>query len=1165
MVHPQDAASFGSTFSFDDDSAAEAAIDDSEFVDQIRGLVDGGPDHRDETLHALFQLGTEWLSVEHAHVARVDPAQGTHTIDRASGAEAVASPGVSRDLSATYCRRVIAQNATLALGNAPEQGWADDPAYEAFGWATYLGAKVVVDGTLYGTLCFADREARGEPVGAAEAAAVTLLAHTVGRLLGEAPPGRSAQPTADQLGALFEQSPNMINIHDAEGNLIAPNPHLCDKTGYTEEELVEMKVWDLDRDVSPERAQAAWDDMTPGDRTQWEGTFRRKDGTTFPVEVDLRRLDVNGAAQFVVTSRDISARKDAEEALRRSEELHRETLRNITDTVVLARDDGSLAYVCPNVSDIFGYDREEVEQLGTISALLGGNPVEEHALDGGREQSNIEWRATDAQGTPHDLLINVRRVSIQEGRWMYTCRDVTERKKRSRQFEAVFNHTYQFTGLLDPDGTLVEANDTALAFGEVEEEDVLGKPVWTTEWFQTGAETRERLRDAVERAAQGTFVRYEEEVQGAEGTRIIDLSLRPVEGPEGEVAFIIPEGRDITERKAAERQLQEEHDLLNRILETSPAAIVVLNTDGAFVEASGRAEEVLGLEKDEVTDRAYNDPAWCIRAPDGGSMTEEDLPFSRVMATEEPVYDVEHRIEWPDGTQRLLSVSGAPLHAAHGELDGAVFHVNDITEQRAVEQNLREERDRFATLFHNLPTPVVHGFPDADGALQVEAVNERFEEVFGYEEHAVRAGRLKDLIIPEDEQGAAAGLHARLRRGELINQEVRRRAADGVRDFQVQVALRREDGRPTEGFAIYTDITERKDRERRLMRRRALLEAQAEATLDGLFVVDEDRRVVFHNDHFRDIWDLAPDEIGPEATQEAVLLEAGADLLPDPEAFREKVQYLCAHPHAESRDLIQLTDGRWVDRYSAPIRDDEGHRFGRLWVFRDVTQQRKMLERLLEVQEEERRRIDQEIHDGMGGLLTSLQFTIDIARRNAQENGDATEHFDELETLVSELSTVSRTISRKLYPSDLSEHGLAQGITSLISEVEQKYDLDVDLYSEVETTDRFSTLVERSVYWIVQEILTNVVRHEAAGTPQVLLNKRGEQLYLHVFDESAALDGPAAAAGEDVQLEAIRRRVEWLDGEVRIDPIPDEGVRMSIILPVRSPFLASSLQASDAI
>lgn len=166
---------------------------------------------------------------------------------------------------------------------------------------------------------------------------------------------------------------------------------------------------------------------------------------------------------------------------------------------------------------------------------------------------------------------------------------------------------------------------------------------------------------------------------------------------------------------------------------------------------------------------------------------------------------------------------------------------------------------------------------------------------------------------------------------------------------------------------------------------------------------------------------------------------------------------------------------------------------------------------------------------------------------------------------MSELSTVSRTISRKLYPSDLSEHGLAQGITSLISEVEQKYDLDVDLYSEVETTDRFSTLVERSVYWIVQEILTNVVRHEAAGTPQVLLNKRGEQLYLHVFDESAALDGPAAAAGEDVQLEAIRRRVEWLDGEVRIDPIPDEGVRMSIILPVRSPFLASSLQASDAI
>jgi signal transduction histidine kinase len=321
-------------------------------------------------------------------------------------------------------------------------------------------------------------------------------------------------------------------------------------------------------------------------------------------------------------------------------------------------------------------------------------------------------------------------------------------------------------------------------------------------------------------------------------------------------------------------------------------------------------------------------------------------------------------------------------------------------------------------------------------------------------------------------------------------------------------------------------------------------------------VVDEDRKVLFCNDRFREIWKLAADRIGSSSTQEQVLLEAVEDLLPDPESFRTQMEYLSAHPHEESRDLVQLTDERWIDRYSAPIIDDDGHSFGRLWTFRDVTRQRQMLERLLEVQEEERRRIDQEIHDGMGGLLTSLQFTIDLARREA-EDGDP-EYFDQLEDLVSDLSTVSRSISRKLYPSDLSDHGLSEGITSLVSEIEQTYDLDVELYSEIETEDRFSALVERTIYWIVQEVLMNIARDEQADASQVILSKRDDRLYLHAFDESATLG--AAEADRRVQLEAIRRRVEWLEGEVRIDSIPDEGVRISIILPSRLPFLVSSLQ-----
>jgi PAS domain S-box-containing protein len=183
----------------------------------------------------------------------------------------------------------------------------------------------------------------------------------------------------------------------------------------------------------------------------------------------------------------------------------------------------------------------------------------------------------------------------------------------------------------------------------------------------------------------------------------------------GEVCMAV--SMDVTEQRETTRQLREERDRLNRILQTSPVAITFLDNEGRLVEASSRAEEVLGLNEKDLTDRTYNDPEWRIRGPDGEPMPEEQLPFRRVMETGEAVFDIEHLIEWPGGTQRLLSVSGAPLRSPNGDLEGAVFHVADITERREATKKLQkakreaEEADRLKTALlsnmnHELRTPL---------------------------------------------------------------------------------------------------------------------------------------------------------------------------------------------------------------------------------------------------------------------------------------------------------------------------------------------------------------------------------------------------------------------------------------------------------------------------
>ncbi len=127
---------------------------------------------------------------------------------------------------------------------------------------------------------------------------------------------RSLRRTSARLEALFENSPDMINVHDTEGNLIDPNPQLCQKTGYDEEELIGMKVWDLDPTIDPTEADALWGGMEVGGRRRLNGRFQRKDGSTFPVEIHVRRLDLDGDDRFVVISRDTTEREQDEQQLR---------------------------------------------------------------------------------------------------------------------------------------------------------------------------------------------------------------------------------------------------------------------------------------------------------------------------------------------------------------------------------------------------------------------------------------------------------------------------------------------------------------------------------------------------------------------------------------------------------------------------------------------------------------------------------------------------------------------------------------------------------------------------------------------------------------------------------------------------------------------------------
>ncbi|WP_158601428.1 PAS domain S-box protein [Halosegnis longus] len=117
------------------------------------------------------------------------------------------------------------------------------------------------------------------------------------------------EQTTARLEALFENSPDMIDVHTAEGTIVDANQQFCEALNQSPEELLGQKVWEVDRGLDPETVQETWEWMDVGDRIELETEFTTNDGTSFPVEVHLTRLPLEDGDRFMAVSRDITEQK----------------------------------------------------------------------------------------------------------------------------------------------------------------------------------------------------------------------------------------------------------------------------------------------------------------------------------------------------------------------------------------------------------------------------------------------------------------------------------------------------------------------------------------------------------------------------------------------------------------------------------------------------------------------------------------------------------------------------------------------------------------------------------------------------------------------------------------------------------------------------------------
>ena len=189
--------------------------------------------------------------------------------------------------------------------------------------------------------------------------------------------------------------------------------------------------------------------------------------------------------------------------------------------------------------------------------------------------------------------------------------------------------------------------------------------------------------------------------------------------------------RDLGEsRREAERQ-RAERDLLNGILATSVAGVLTVDINGDITFANRRAESLLRLTKETADASRYQNPTWRQAALDGGDWPRGSQPFNRVVETNAAVFDVRFALVWPDGQRQALSVNGAPIHDANGQLRSVVFAVNDITSARAAAEALRDSDRQLVQITDAMPGIVYQYVMDADGRDRFVFVSQFGEKLLG--------------------------------------------------------------------------------------------------------------------------------------------------------------------------------------------------------------------------------------------------------------------------------------------------------------------------------------------------------------------------------------------------------------------------------------------------
>jgi PAS domain S-box-containing protein len=555
---------------------------------------------------------------------------------------------------------------------------------------------------------------------------------------------KSLRESEEKYRTLVAESPDGIFIADLQGNFISVNPSMCSELGYSERELLAMKIWD----IVPERYRSQHEQrlarLLAGKARNEAAEYlvRTRDGRERYVAIlSAPFIKDRTLAGFMGIARDITEKMDMEKRLRASEEFHRTLIETSPDAIITIDGGGRITFASAKALDLFavpgGSDVRGTSVLDFVDAsdavrvqdrlveILSGSSlpeIREYRLrrhDGGLFWSEVSSAALrDARGRETGLLL--------------VCRDISERKRietalreSEAKYRLIADNTAETITVLDFNLKFTYVSPSifrlrGLTVAEASAQ-TLAQTLTTASLEKVRQVFAEEL--ALEAAGGADPQRsrtVELEEYRMDGSVIIaENTLSFLRDAQGKAIGVLAVARDVTERRQQQEALRRSENLLSKIFDILPIGLWLADASGRLMRSNEAGRRIWGAEP-LVGQEEYG-VFKARRLPGAEEIAPEDWALAHTIHDKATVTDEMLEIAAFDGTKKVILNYTAPVLDDTGRLEAAVIVNLDITARQQAEELLRASLHEKEVLLQEIHHRVKNNLQIVSGLLTLQA------------------------------------------------------------------------------------------------------------------------------------------------------------------------------------------------------------------------------------------------------------------------------------------------------------------------------------------------------------------------------------------------------------------------------------------------------------